>query len=404
MKKLRCFVISLIFVQFTHAQEVGDVNAYFSFPVVSNLTTAAGVSAWVLNEEGVHNIYLATSLDDEGRRLTNYTEDDGLLIEQLALDRSGNWAVYVKGGELGGNWSREVPVNPTSEIGPQKITIFSVSTDGTSSPVALGEGSNPIIAPNNRDVFFAKAGQVFRVPIDRSEVPMPLLKVRGSVKHLRVSPDGKKLAFSVDRRTHSFIGTYDFQESHIEWISPSMDRDEHPRWSGDSKSLAFVRRPGESTQVDSILRPSHAHWEIRSINLDQEEAELVWQAPETDRGSFPGSVFMEWSKSQEIIFLSYHDGWPHLYAVSLGGAKPRLLTPGPFHVEDLRMDDTRTPLLFTANTGKTPGLNIDRRHVFHWGEAYFSSSTLRRVHMTIMANPNSENTAKAYRKLKASAI
>src|SRR5690606_37615029 len=108
----------------------------------------------------------------------------------------------------GGNWSREVPVNPTSQIGPQKITIFSVSTDGTSSHVALGEGSNPIIAPNNRDVFFAKAGQVFRVPIDGSEVSMPLLKVRGSVKHLRVSPDGKKLAFSVYRRTHSFIGTY----------------------------------------------------------------------------------------------------------------------------------------------------------------------------------------------------
>ena len=153
MKKLRCFIISLIFLQFTHAQEVGDVNPYFSFPVVSNLTTAAGVSAWVLNEEGIHNIYLATSLDDEGRRLTNYTTDDGLFIEQLVLDRSGDWAVYVKGGELGGNWSREVPVNPTSQIEPQKITIFSVSTDGTSSPNTLGEGSSPIIAPNNRDVF-----------------------------------------------------------------------------------------------------------------------------------------------------------------------------------------------------------------------------------------------------------
>ena len=43
---------------------------------------------------------------------------------------------------------------------------------------------------------------------------------------------------------------------------------------------------------------------------------------------------LDWVAGVRLVFNSYQDDWPHLYAVSAaGGAPPLLLTPGAFMVE-----------------------------------------------------------------------
>ncbi len=53
------------------------------------------------------------------------------------------------------------------------------------------------------------------------------------------------------------------------------------------------------------------------------------------------------------------DGWLHLYAVPATGGDARLLTPGPFDVEDAALSQDRKTLYVASNQG-----DIERRHIW----------------------------------------
>jgi dipeptidyl aminopeptidase/acylaminoacyl peptidase len=63
------------------------------------------------------------------------------------------------------------------------------------------------------------------------------------------------------------------------------------------------------------------------------------------------------------VFLSYLDGWPHLYSVGLGGGPPLLLTPGAAMVEHVSMAPDRRWIVYNANSGSDRD-DADRRHIF----------------------------------------
>jgi dipeptidyl aminopeptidase/acylaminoacyl peptidase len=100
----------------------------------------------------------------------------------------------------------------------------------------------------------------------------------------------------------------------------------------------------------------------------------LWKAPTTLRGSYPttqGGPNLHWAAGERITFLSYHDGWPHLYSVSTsqqGGwaASSRndalSLTPGNFMAEYIKLSGDGKWLVFCANAGPDK-LDLDRRHV-----------------------------------------
>lgn len=364
MKKVILSFIGLLLTHSLIAQDVSKISDYLNFPITGDLVTSKDLAAWVLNEEGKHNIFIRRG--DNGRtiQLTNYSEDDGLAIEELSIGGNGKWIVYVKGGDLSGNWATGEPINPTSSIIDQKINIYAVSTSGTQKPIFLGEGSAPKISPDGLTVYFLRAGEIYSVLIDGSSSSSRLFKTKGRVKHVDISPDGSKLAFSVDRNTHAFIGVFELGKENIKWISPDMDLDEFPKWSSDSKEIIFFRRPGKTSEVDSILSSKHAPWEIRLANLEDNGSQLMWKAPQTLPGSFPGKMFLNWAGNSEIVFLSYHDGWPHLYKINKDKKELTLLTSGGFQVEDIQINDKGEWLLFSANSGSDPDLDIDRRHVF----------------------------------------
>src|SRR4029078_8660855 len=71
---------------------------------------------------------------------------------------------------------------------------------------------------------------------------------------------------------------------------------------------------------------------------------------------------LHWAGAGRIVFLSYMDGWPHLYSLPEAGGTPLLLTPGEYMAEYIKLSPDGKLLVFAGNAGSDPD-DIDRRHV-----------------------------------------
>ncbi len=155
------------------------------------------------------------------------------------------------------------------------------------------------------------------------------------------------------------------QRHRFNGIAPSFTRDGSPRWSPDGTRIAFVRTPGAGGAPDSVLARRHQPWSIWTGDVKTAKATQLWKAPETLAGSYPsthGQTNLHWAAGERIAFLSYHDGWPHLYSISSQGGAALLLTPGNFMAEYIKLSPDKKFLVYCANAGPDK-LDIDRRHV-----------------------------------------
>lgn len=329
--------------------------------------------AWVTNDRGRDNIWVAEAPDFTPRQLTAYADDDGQEISSLSLSDDGQWLVYARGGEHGGNWSRSLPANPASLPGGTKVETWSLRFAG-GTPLRLVEADYPQFAPGNR-VLYAADGAVWTLPVDGSAEADVLFRVAGGAGSLAWSPDRTQLAFVSHRGTHSFIGVYRDAQTPIRWLSPSVTRDADPRWSPDGTRIAFTRRPSEldipypgpSRNWDAFSQYFESQpqpWSIWTVDVASGEAQPWWRSGMQPRDSIIGwGSYMDWAADDRIVFKSYHDGWPHLYSLAAPGAKPLLLTPGDYSVQDVIATPDRRGLLFSANTGADRD-DIDRVHLF----------------------------------------
>lgn len=342
------------------------LDAIKNYPFPTELTAAQQGSriAWALDELGRRNIYVAEGPDFKPRKLTNYADDDGQEISSLAISSNGQWVVFVRGGDHGSNWDPELAVNPAFSTTPSKVKVMVIPFAG-GEVKSVSEGDAPAISPKSDVVAFVKGGQVWTAPLDGSTEPRNLFTARGSQHSLTWSPDGSRLAFVSARGDHSFIGIYSTAEQPIAWMAPSFTHDDSPVWSPDGKQIAFVRVPGSGGAQDSLLARRHQPWSIWTVSVSGGKANRIWQAPRTLEGSYPtthGTTNLHWAAADRIVFLSYHDKWPHLYSMPAAGGTPLLLTPGNFMAEHIRLSPDGKWLTFDANTGPDP-LDIDRRHM-----------------------------------------
>ena len=338
-----------------------------AYPFPQNLTTAGTGSriAWTFNEEGRRNIYVADAPDYRARKLTSYESDDAQELTSLSISDDGRFVVYVRGGEHSSNWDDEVVVNAMSLPEPPKLQIWSIPFDGGEPKLLADAGDYPSIAPDSKRVTFEKDRQIWIVPIDGSTAAKRLLSARGNNGDVQWSPDGSRLAFVSGRGDHAFIGVYTDASTPITWLAPSTSRDASPRWSPDGKQIAFIRRPGAGGPPQKILERRHTPWAIWTADVASGLGSQIWKAPETLRGSSPntqGGTNLHWVAGGRIAFLSYMDGWPHLYSIAERGGEPLLLTPGNYMAEYISLSPDKRHLLFAANAGSDPN-DIDRRHV-----------------------------------------
>jgi dipeptidyl aminopeptidase/acylaminoacyl peptidase len=336
-----------------------------SAPFPNELTASVSGQhlAWGFNSRGLRNVWVAEGPAFTARQLTPYTMDDGQELTSVSLSPDGKYVVYVRGGEHGANWP-DTPPNPASLPVPPKVQVWSAPFDG-GTPKLLGEGDNPAISPRGDVVAFVSSGQVFSVPIDGSAPAKRLFAAKGTSGDLQWSPDGARLAFTSNRGDHAFIGVFSNETTPLLWIAPTTSRDGSPRWSPDGKQIAFVRRSGSGGAPQPILQARHQPWSIWIADASTGQARQLWKAPETLRGSPPytdGGTNLHWAAGGRIVYLSYEDGWPHLYSIPAAGGAPLLLTPGNYMAEHIELSPDRTFLVFAGNLGGDPD-DIDRRHV-----------------------------------------
>ena len=343
------------------AQQSPSAADILSAPFVPELSASpsGGRVAWVANQEGKRNIYVAVAPEFSARQLTTTMRDDGQDITSLTWTPDGRTIFYVRGAAA--NRAGENP-NPASDPAGAEQAIWRVSVDG-GVPVRIGEGSAPIVSPRGDALLFLRGGAIWRLRLGTATAAAErLFRARGGSGSVRFSPDGKRIAFVSGRGTHSFIGTYDLDNSTLKWIAPSVDTDIEPAWSPDGLQLAFIRQPtARAPMMFRSVREAEP-WSIMVADAATGKLRQVWTA---DRGM--GSAFwgmtaanqLIWTADDRIVFPWEKTGWLNLWSVASSGGNAQHLTPGNLEVEYVRLARDGRTILFNSNQG-----DIDRRHLW----------------------------------------
>ena len=360
------FVFALFFAGIpVRGQQSFTLEQVLSAPFPSDLTAAKSVPriAWVLDEQGKRNIYVAEAPDFKARRLTSYLEEDGQELSGLQFSADANTIVFARGD--GKNKAGQSP-NPTSNPGGAEQAVYRIEWTG-GDPQKIEAGHSPQVSSKGLCAFM-RDGALWLARLGSNDKPIQLM-IRGTSGEQQWSPDGAKLAFVSDRGDHSFIGIYDVASKSIRFIAPTVDSDSTPQWSLDGKQLAFIRRPAvpRDTAEGYFIEPDRPHpWAIWVANTDKWSAKEIWHSGAERQDSFPymagdtGGGVIHWAAGNRIVFASEQDGWQHLYSIPAdGGTPPKLLTPGSCEVEQWSFNSNFETVLFNSNCN-----DIDRRHLW----------------------------------------
>lgn len=335
------------------------------FPSALIAAPGGGKVAWLLNERGARNVWMAAAPDFKGKRLTAYTADDGEDVGQLRFTPDGRAVVYTRGGDL--EFLGRPDPNPSTNPEGVDQSIWMVAPG--EKPRKIAEGHSPALSPKGDKLAFLRGGQIWWAPLAGGTATM-LFHPRSGVtsEDITWSPDGSKVAFVSDRTNHSFIAVYDFNAKTLSYMDPSVDHDRNPVWSPDGKQIAFSRTPAGGAPAGGGRGGRGGDgWSIRVASVADGTARQIWAA-EKGMGSAFHAIMSEsqlyWGAGDRIVFPWERDGWTHLYSVAVEGGPATLLTPGNFEVEHVSFAEDRKGLVYSSNQD-----DIDRRHIWSVGVA-----------------------------------
>jgi dipeptidyl aminopeptidase/acylaminoacyl peptidase len=366
---MKCSLLAGVFLASLALANTFTLEQVLSAPFPSELVAAPGGGkvAWLLNERGARNIWIAAAPDFKGVRLTNYTRDDGQDVGQLRWTPDAKAVVYVRGGDL--EFLGRPDPNPAADPAGVDQSIW-IATPGE-NPRKIAAGHSPVISPKGDQVAYLLGGQIWLAPLSGVGVPSLPIQARAGVTaaEVRWSPDGTKLAYVSDRTNHSFIAVYDFASKSLTYLDPSVDRDANPTWSPDGKQIAFTRMTsgGGGAGGGRGGRRAGDPWAIRAASVSDGGGRQVWKA-EPGAGSVFRAVVADsqlvWTAANRIVFPWEHDGWTHLYSVAAEGGAATLLTPGEFEVEHVAYSEDAAEIVYSSNQVASDPLDSDRRHIW----------------------------------------
>jgi dipeptidyl aminopeptidase/acylaminoacyl peptidase len=357
---MRRILLSFLAISSAASAAGFSLEQVLSAPFPSELVAASGGGkvAWVLNEHGARNIWVASAPDYKGARITAYTQDDGQDIGQLHWTPDGRSVVYTRGGDL--EFLGRTDPNPAILTAGVDQSIWLVTPGAPARHLA--QGHSPTVSPSGDRVAFLRAGQIFVQTLAGGDAA-PLYHPRSGVTSSdpQWSPDGSKLAFVSERTGHSFIAVYDFAAKSLIYLEPTVDHDHDPIWSPSGKQVAFLRTPSTAAAPAGGRRTGDP-WSIHVATVADGAGRQIWTA-DPGYGSVFSAIVSErqlyWGAGDRLLFPWEKDGWKHLYSVPVEGGPATLLTPGSFEVEHVAVSADGKEAVYSSNAN-----DIDRRHLW----------------------------------------
>lgn len=333
-----------------------SIEEVMQAPYPSDLVAAAKGNSvvWVFDTKGVRNVWVAKG--GRARQLTPYTLDDGFDIGDLAYSADENQVAYVRGGSIEDDQPANVNNSPE---GPAPKEVWVVSTSGGAAH-KVGAGHSPVFSPDGTRLVFADKSRIWSAAPDGSAAATPLLVDQGRIASMTFSPDGKRLAFVSGRKEHSLIGIFDIAARSITWLSPSLDHDTYPVFSGDGNEVAYIRIASEKNP-EFVSHRAGQPWSIWVADAASGAGRRVWVADSGVGSAFEPTLAQRnllWSSSNELVFPWEKTGWLQLYAIPARGGAPHAITHGQFEVVHMVLSPDRRRLVYSSNE------DVDRMHVW----------------------------------------
>lgn len=321
-----------------------SIDDLLSAPIPDAPVAAANapVIAWVGNERGVRNAWVARAPDFTPRRVTAYGDDDGQLLTALQLSADGTRLAFVRGSNVdaGGQAS-----NPDSDPDGSEQAVWVVATDGAGEPKRVARGRSLLFSPRGDALVVQGGGIACHAVPGGGNAPAwcreSMLTLKGSHRAVAFSPDGNRLAFVSTRGDHAFVGVLDLASRAVRWMAPDFARDSAPAWSADGRRIAFLRVAGDRPGDTANLTTTRA-FEVWIADAATGQARRLHRTNEQAGGFVQGVIAepLRFSGDGRVLFASEADGWLRWYALSADapdGSVPAPLSRGSCETDGIAL-------------------------------------------------------------------
>lgn len=339
------------------------------FPDLLVAAREADVIAWISNDQGSRNVWVARGPEYGGRPVTSWAGDDGQELSGLELAPDGSYLIVRRGGAP--NREGWTPTPAQDLDGAERVTLrVDLDRDTPSEPTEVEWGT---LSPDGTRLARVAGGRIQLEPVPRTgadaeadaEDPPPLViaRPRSGAGQLTWSPDGSRIAFVTSRGDHSFVGVAHVDGGGFDYVAPSVMRDGSPVWSPDGTRIAFIRQFAEEQTLPFFAQPDAAiPWEIVVAEVASGTARTVFAADPGQGSRFSaitGPQQLVWTQDDFLVFPWEKDGWRRLWAVSSEGGALRLLTPGEHEIQHMSPTPDGRGVVFDSNRD-----DIDRKHIW----------------------------------------